>query len=314
MKKFCLFTLLLAMVLSVTGCGLVQSVQTRFSGESVRIGIMPDVQSVPFVVADAQKYFSKAGVKVTLIQYESAQERDEALRDGLIDGMVTDFIAVLLANENGFPVQAVAKTDGDMYLLAGKSSGIRSLNEAEGKSIGLSGATIMEFTVDVMLQRADISPEDVEKALVAPITHRFEMLQEGAFDLAILPEPLSQLASEQGAVSVRSTRNSNIKAGVIAFRTDFLISDPGKVKAVFTAYDQAVEYLNEADPSAYTDLLIKRMGFPPELRESLVLPQYTPAESPHRVVFVLAQNWVREKGLIEKDYSFNYIVDHNILQ
>ncbi|HBQ87794.1 MAG TPA: ABC transporter substrate-binding protein, partial [Syntrophomonas sp.] len=72
---------------------------------------------------------------------------------------------------------------------------------------------------------------------------RLEMLQGGKIDAAILPEPLAGVAIKNGAKVLNSTDQMANKAGAIAFTAKSLQESPDEIKAVFKAYNDAVEYL-----------------------------------------------------------------------
>ena len=113
---------------------------------------MPDVESVPFIMAEKNGYFEEEGVKVKILHFKSAKDRDSALQSGQLDGVITDVVAVVFSNEGGTDLKIISKNDGNIEMMAGKDSGINTIAELKGKSIGLSTNTIMEYTVDKMLE------------------------------------------------------------------------------------------------------------------------------------------------------------------
>ena len=105
---------------------------------TVNIGVMPDVESIPLIIAEKNGYFEKKGVKVNIEHFKSAKDRDSALQSGVLDGVITDMLAVVFANEGGFNLRIIAKNDGNIELLAGKDSGIDSISDLKGKTLGRS--------------------------------------------------------------------------------------------------------------------------------------------------------------------------------
>ena len=116
---------------------------------------MPDVESIPFIMAQKNGYFKEQGVEVKILHFKSAKDRDSALQSGQLDGVITDVLAVVFSNEGGTNLKIISKNDGDIKLITGKDSGIDSMAALRGRSIGLSSNTIMEYTVDKMLEPAD---------------------------------------------------------------------------------------------------------------------------------------------------------------
>jgi NitT/TauT family transport system substrate-binding protein len=106
---------------------------------------MPDVESIPFLIAQKNGYFEQEGVKVNIEHFTSAKDRDSALQSGKLDGVITDVVAVLFANEGGINLRIIAKNEGNVSLMGGKDAGINAVAGLKGKDIGLSTNTIMNI-------------------------------------------------------------------------------------------------------------------------------------------------------------------------
>ena len=275
---------------------------------------MPDVESIPFIIAEKNGYFTKEGVKVKIEHFTSAKDRDSALQSGRLDGVITDVLAVVFANEGGIKLKMISKNDGNIELMAGKDSGIKSIWDLKGKSIGMSTNTIMEYTTDKMLAVAKVKPEDIKKIAIPPLPTRLEMLQGGKIDAAILPEPLAGLAVKNGAIVFISTDEMENKAGAIAFTAKSLQESPEEIKAVFRAYNEAVNYLQKEPLAGYADFIIQAQGFPPTIKDSLQLPQYHQAEAPDARIVADVVQWMKDKKLIKGNYAYKDLVDERFLR
>lgn len=312
MKKVLVGFLIVISILIFVGCSPEKDVSVP--EKTIKIGVMPDVESIPFIIAEKNGYFAQEGVKVKIEHFKSAQDRDSALQSGELDGVITDIVAVVFANEGGFDLKIIAKNDGNIELLAGKEAGIKSLGEVKGKDIGLSTNTIMEYTLDKMLESAQLTPADINKAAVPQLPTRLEMLQGGKIDGAILPEPLAGLAAENGATVLNSTDGIDNKAGAIAFTGKSLKENPAAVKAIFRAYNDGVAYLAREPVSDYADFIIEAQGFPPNIKGSLQLPQYSRAELPDEKIVSDVVQWMQAKKLIKGSYDYKDLVDQTVLR
>jgi NitT/TauT family transport system substrate-binding protein len=87
------------------------------------------------------------------------------------------------------------------------------------------------------------------------------MLQGGKIDAAILPEPLAGLALKDGAVVLSSTDQMHHKAGAIAFTGKSLKENPDEIKAIFVAYNEAVDYLQKQPRESDVEFIIQEQGF-----------------------------------------------------
>lgn len=312
MKKMFIAVLLILCSLSLVGCSREKTVSVP--EKTITIGVMPDVESIPFIIAERNGYFAKEGVKVKIEHFTSAKDRDSALQSGQLDGVITDVLAVVFANEGGFDLKIISKNDGNIELMAGKDSGITSLAGLKGKKVGLSSNTIMEYTTDQMLAAEQIKAEEIKKVVIPPLPTRLEMLQGAQVDAAILPEPLAGLGIKNGARVLTSTDQMGNKAGAIAFTSQSIKESPEEIKAIFRAYNEAVNYLQKEPLAGYVDFIIKEQGFPPTIKDSLQLPEYHQAEAPDDRIVADVVKWMQAKELIKGNYTYKDLVDESVLR
>jgi len=311
-KKVLICLVIIMISLNFAGCS--QEKDAPVAQKTINIGVMPDVESIPFIIAEKNGYFEKEGVKVNIEHFKSARDRDSALQSGKLDGVISDFLAIVFANEGGFNLKIISRTDGNIELLAGKDSGINSINDIKGKNIGMSLNTVMEYTTDKMLEASQLSPEDVEKIAIPKMPTRLEMLQNGKIDAAILPEPLAGLAVKNGARVLSSTDQLANKAIAIAFTEKSLQENSEEIKAVFRAYNEAVAYLQKEPVSSYIDYIIEEQGFPTGIKDSISLPQYNNAELPNKKIFTDVVQWLQDKNLIDKNYEYKDLINDQVLR
>ncbi len=307
MKKKVVVLFLLLGLFAMMGCA--QDASNRASdAKTINIGIMPDFESVPFIIAQRNGYFEQEGVRVNIEHFSSAKDRDSALQSGKLDGVITDMVAVLFANEGGINLRMVARTDGNIQLIAGSESGIIAVSELKGRDIGLSTNTIMEYTVDKMLEAASLNPEEVDKVAIPPLPTRLEMLQGGKVSAIIIPDPLAGLAVSNGATVLSSTDEMANKCGAIAFTAQILEEYPEEIKAIMRAYNQGVAYLLQEPASEYVEFIIEEQGFPAEVKGSFQLPEYGQAQLPAESIFLDVVKWMHEKDLIKGSYEYKDLV------
>lgn len=302
MKK--LTSLLIVIVLLLTIVCLSSCSEKK---EILTIGVLPDVDSIPIIIAHHNEYFEQEGVDIKIEKFTSAMERDSALQAGAIDGAVSDILSAAFFKEGGFNVQITSMTNGSYKLLAG--SGISSVKDLKGKSVAISANTIIEYTTDQILIKNGMTPDDIEKTIVPKIPLRLEMLQSGQVDAATLPEPLASSAIRSGAATLDSTDNLGINPGVILFSGQKIKDNSEAIKAFYRAYDRAVEYLKTADTSDYIDILIEEAGFPEDIKGILTLPPYTKHILPSEQDFEGVITWLSDKELIKQVYTYNDLVN-----
>jgi NitT/TauT family transport system substrate-binding protein len=312
MKK--LLTVLLIIISIFTFTGYSNALTKEKVKKTILIGVMPDEDSVPFIIADYLGYFKKEGVNVKLLQFKSAKDRDSAIQGGKLDGAIADILTVLFNNEGGFDVKITSKTDGNYKLLAGGKSGINNLKDLKGRSIALSKNTLIEYLSDKILETVKYTDKDIHKVIIPQIPLRLEMLQNNKIDGATLPEPMASLAIKNGAKLIYDTKNKGLKPGILLFTSKVLKENPKDIKAIYRAYNEAVNYINNKPAASYTDVLIAKAGFPESISGSINLPLYTKAEMPKVSDFNNVVAWMRSKGLIKGKYSLKNVSDSSFVR
>ncbi|MDR0760461.1 MAG: ABC transporter substrate-binding protein, partial [Treponema sp.] len=115
MKKLLLF-----ICCAVTSlCSLYARPQTEAGTDApLRVGIMPDADSLPLMVARDEGLFVREGVDVELIVFSNPQERDAAIQTGRLDGAISDLLAAAFFAAGGFDTKVTSLTDGRYGIVA----------------------------------------------------------------------------------------------------------------------------------------------------------------------------------------------------
>jgi NitT/TauT family transport system substrate-binding protein len=298
MKK----TLLTACCLGVMALSLYARPQAEAvtGAPPLRVGIMPDADSLPFMVARDEGLFAEHGVQVELINFSNPQERDAAIQAGRLDGAISDLLAAAFFAAGGFDTRVTSVTDGRYGIVASPQSNITALPELRGKRIGLSANTIIQYTVDAQLEAAGVSMAEYEAVAVPRMPLRVEMVLEGRIDGAGLPEPLLTAAASQGAVLLSTTDTTGIDAGILLFSKKVLDTRLDAVRAFYRAYYQAAQQIN-ADPGAYRDYLVEKAGFPAAVKDAYRFVTYRKPSLPDAAQVEKALQWLKTRKLLEAD-------------
>ncbi|MBR2216463.1 MAG: ABC transporter substrate-binding protein [Selenomonadaceae bacterium] len=295
---------MLCMLLAV-GCG--QHATDKQSHGKLTVGIMPDVDSLPLVVALDKGYFAEEGLEADIQLYKSAMERDSALQSGNLDGAVSDLLAVTFAKSGGFDVKATSFTDGSYRLVAGKAAG-SDLASLKGQDVAVSRNTIIEFVTDAVLAKADLKEDFINKVIIPQIPTRLEMLQNGKLAAATLPEPMASIAIYSGGHYVTGSDNIGLNPGVIIFTGQALKEKNDSIGAFYRAYNRAVKYLNQAPKEEYMDLAVEKCGFPPLAKEAMEPLVYHEATPPKEDDVAACVKWLNDKGLVTATYAYGDLV------
>ena len=308
MKKLFLLSLAAMMMLGalLTGCGADNGAKKELQG--VSIGVMPDIDSVPIIIAQEKGYFAEEGLKVDIQQFKSALDRDAALQSGNLDGAISDMLAVAFAKSGGFDVKVTSFTDGTYKLIAGKDEAATTPQELAGKDVAVSKNTIIEYVTDSITASQNMPADSINKVVIPQIPTRLEMLQNGKLAAATLPEPMGSIAIANGCKFITDSEELGINPGVMMFTATAVADKKEELKAFYRAYNEAVKYLNEHPQDEYMDLIIEKSGFPAAAKTALKLPKYREAGLPAEKDVTECLTWMNQKELIKNSYSYDDIV------
>jgi len=293
-------------LLAFAGCGQEQTKNAPLP--KLTIGLMPDVDSLPFLIAQENGYFKEEGVEVELQQFKSAMDRDAALQSGTLDGDVSDMLAVAFAKDGGFDVNVTSFTDGSYKLIAGAAEPAKTAKELAGKDVAVSRNTIIEYVTDQILAKDMMTGDDINKVIIPQIPTRLEMLQNGKLAAATLPEPMASIAVHNGCHFVTGSDELGINPGVIMFTATSVKDKKASIQAMYRAYNKAVKYLNETPQDEYMALVIEKGGFPQASKEALKLPKYHEATLPKESDVTDCIAWLTGKSLISSSFGYDDIV------
>ena len=310
MKKLLfLVSVLVVIVLSAAGCG---NTADKTAGnkelQEINIGLMPDIDSVPVIMAQEKGYFAEEGLKVNIQQFKSAMDRDAALQSGNLDGAISDMLAVAFAKSGGFDVKVTAFTNGSYKLIAGKDAEVNSVHDLIGKDVAISKNTIIEYVTDQITATNNMPENSLNKVVIPQIPTRLEMLQNGKLAAATLPEPMGSIAIYNGCKYITGSDELGINPGVMMFTSKAVESKKAELQAFYRAYNKAVAYLNDTDKAQYMDIVIEKSGFPAAAKDALVLPKYRPAGLPKQQDVTDCLTWMNQKNLIKQNYTYDDIV------
>lgn len=312
MKKWIAVLLSILMLGVLAGCGNAPGASGKNEKElpEITIGLMPDTDSIPFLVAQENGYFEEEGVKVNIQQFKSAMDRDSALQSGNLDGAVSDMLAAAFAKDGGFDVKVTSRTDGSYKLVAGKGENIQSVKDLQGKDVSVSRNTIIEYVTDQILAKENLTGDDINKVIIPQIPTRLEMLQNGKLAAATLPEPMASLAIHSGCKLIEGSDDLGINPGVIVFTQKATKDKLASIRAMYRAYNKAVDYLNHTPQDEYMDRIIEMSGFPEGTKEALKLPNYQKAALPKDSDVNDCIQWLVDKGLIHSSFAYKDIVQN----
>ncbi len=297
--------LLLTLVL-FSGCG---GQSDERSDSVLVIGVMPSMDYLPLAVAVERGYLSKGNCDLVIQRFFSANERDAALQAGKIDGCVIDYTGAILLRAGGMDVRLTSACDGVFYLVAGRDSGIASLEQARNKSLGIAQHTVIEYFAERALADAGLKPQDVVKVELNRIPIRYELLINGKIDMAGLPDPLAFLARAEGGVVLTDNRKLGLSITGVAFLNDSLKKKAGAIREMYAAWNKGVDFIRQNGTDGVRGILVKEFGFPEDLVSGYSLPPYSKVRPVAAGDIERVAAWLAGKGLIKAGFDSGSVID-----
>lgn len=316
LKKLIYATWMLSLLIGgLTGCAPKPTAPV-----TVRVGVLPILDTLPLYVAEAQGYFTQEALNVELIPVASAAERDQLLQAGQLDATISDLVALTLANQDVIRLVAVrtamvATANYPQFrLLVPGTSTWQTPQDLRDVAIGVSQGTVIEYVTTRLLQHAGLSDADIVTTAVPKISDRMTLLQSGELDAATLPEPLASLAVQQGArVLLDDTSAPQYSTSVYVFDAAFLKAHPEAVRAFLRAIQKATQDIN-TDKTRWSDLLSAKKLVPTPVLGSYELPDYPDAGVPTVNQLQDVADWLTRKGLLKHPPVYTNIVKSDWLK
>jgi len=276
----------------------------------IRLAVIPVLDTLPMYVAQEEGLFEKQGVHVEFIPVASAPERDQLIAAGQADGMVNEALSTAFFNKEKVQTQVIrfaraATAENHLFsILASKDSAIQSVSDLDGIPIGVSQGTVIEYLTDRLLQAEGFSAGQIQTIAVPKIDDRMNMLNSGALQAGMLPEPATTLAVINGSrLILDDTRHPEYSYSTITFRKAIIDANPQAVRAFLAAIEEAVRRINST-PEKYEDLLVKYKVVPPALQGKFKVPKFISAGVPSEAQWNDMIGWAVEKGLLQKPVPY----------
>jgi len=318
-KYFCFLTVFFVVLMTMTVLGGCSGGNRDVPpAKEIKFGVLPLIHALPLFAAQEQGFFAAAGLKVELISFNSAMEKDVAMSARQLAGYFGDIMTPMVLRSNDVPVKMVATVFNTtasrrmFALLAAPNRPAASLSEVAKEGIAIGSNTIVEYLAVKMLEKQGISLQETRFIEAKNIPIRLQMLMEGQVPAAALPEPLVTFAEKKGARILVDDAGMGISDTVLVFTDDFIKQYPEEVRAFLRAVGKGADYLNN-HPEEARLIANKHCRIPEALAKTLALPSYPTLSLPNRSQLADIYGWLRKKGIISRDMAINEMVADGFL-
>lgn len=282
------------------------------TGEEFTVGLLPAESAIPIILAYEKGFFEEAGAKVTLQVFSSPNDRNVAVQARELDAVIGDVMTGASFVDRGIPMKITSDISEDFKILSSPSSGITKMEELKDKKISLVPNFILEYIMDEFANEYGFTYEIVE---IPSFSGRSEALMSNQIDGVVFTEPQAGMLVKQGAHLLGSSKEAGIKGGTLMFLDEMVANRPGDIRAFYQAYNKAIDYMNAADVTDYSDILADYQ-FPEAIGEYLTNMEeafpYAGAIDKDQFDKIIA--WTKDKGQISKSYSYEELTDFSYLK
>src|SRR5690625_2788163 len=309
-----LFLLAGSCVLAAPECG-------PLSGEPLRVGVLPVMNTLPLFVADQEGFYAAHGVNVELVPVESARDRSIGLQTGQLHVGNNDVMGAVLQVAGGDELKIVRHDTlqaGTRFfsIVTGADSGLDTAGkliaalEAGTARIAIGHNTVTEYMASRLLRDAGYEPRPENYVEVSAIPLRLEQVLQGQVEAALLPEPLTTLAVDvNGAAAVLADADTDFVPVTLTVTQEAIDGRPGDVCAFLAAYEEAVQASN-ADPEAFRH---NELRVPGPIVESYVVPVFAAPRVPTETELAAVQEWMAEVDMISAPLPYEDLVDDSFI-
>ena len=286
------------------------STEVAVTDQTLTIGVLPAESAIPIILAKEEGFFEKQGLTVELKSFTSPNDRNVAVQAGELDGTISDVMTEATFKQNGIDMTITSDILENFKILASPNSGITEMKGLADKKITLVPNFILEYIMDQFAQENDFTYDIVD---IASFSARSEALLNDQVDGAVYTEPQASMLAAQGAIVLGSSKDAGIKGGTLQFMDEVIQNRPQDLKAFYTAYNEAIDYMNAHSAKDYADILADYQ-FPDAMSTYLDSQEdYPYAQAVPQEQFDAIIAWTKDKGQIDQAYSYNELTNFDFL-
>jgi NitT/TauT family transport system substrate-binding protein len=277
---------LVALALVAAGCGDGGS-EPAGEGGTTRLKVQ-ETAGVPsaFVAFGISKgMFSEQELDVELQPTQGGAATIPALVSGDIQVGGSNVVSLLLGASKDLPIRVVAsgtvaQPEGSKdfgAIVVAKDSDIGGVKDLEGKTIAVNTLNnVAEVVVKASLEKQGVDPESIELSEV-PFPEMEPALAKGSVDAAFSIEPFVTQTVEAGGKAIDYSyveTESEMQIGAYAVTDQFAAENGDVVDRYAKAIAETAAYV-QANQDEFRTFLSEDAKIPPELAESIELPQWS---------------------------------------
>lgn len=274
LRKAAAFLLIFMLTVTV-GCGSGQQAAPADQSKakkSIVVALPTFTGYGPLLIAKEKGIFEKNGIDVQLQIIDGLGERKQAILANKIQAMATALDVAVSLEGDGVAtkiVWAFDSSNGADGIIVKNGKGINTVADLKGKEIALPEAATSHFFALTVLDKAGLSDKDV-KIVNMTAGEAGAAFVAGKVDAAVTWEPwLSKGAKAEGKVLVSTKDTPGLIADIVAFRADFVKSNPTEVQAFVNSLKEATDFMAANKEEAYKIIAAGFKMKPEEIKDDM---------------------------------------------
>ena len=286
--------------------------------DKLTFGTLPVIQALPIFVANDLNLFSKYGLEVEIISFNSALETEIAISAKQINGYFADIITPMILKANGTDLQIVStlfKTDNSQRmfaLLTPPGAENVSADELAKKGIGVSTNTVIDYITPYLLKSVGSTVDEYSKIDTKKIPIRLQLLLQNQIPAAVLPEPLVTFAEQKGARVIADDKTLNMTPTVAVFTTKYLSEHTINAKRFLLAIEEAINIINKK-PDSVRNIMLEDCRVPNLLKYTFPVPKFQELGLPSKDNLLNAYKWLSETNIINTKFEIEDLLSDEYL-
>lgn len=279
---------------TLVGCGAASAGPStdEHGTTTIKVGVVPSTTLAPLYLGMAKGIFKKAGLKVEPQQAEGGAALLPAVLKNQTQVAYSNVISLMLAQQQGLPVQVVAngalqvapgsgpqtgRTNNAVVVAPG--SPIRSAKDLNGKTVAVNALKAIEEVLTKHAIDQAGGDSSTVRLIEMPTSQMLPALEQGRIDAANFIDPYTTAATDARAQTLlrpfTDMPDPATNTSVYFASAQFMKQEPELMRRFTTAMNEALDYA-QAHPEEARDVVPTYTKIEPDLVERMVLPYWTP--------------------------------------
>lgn len=261
---------------------------------ALKVGVMPTLDCLPIYIAKERALFDTA-VDIRLKAYKAQMDCDEALRNGRVEGSVTDIVRALRLQKHGLALDFTSATNAYWQLISNRKARIKQLNQLNDKMLAMTRYSATALLADYAIDSVKLKQENVFRVQINSVNLRLQMLLNNEMDAALLTEPQATTARLFKNPVLMDTRDKDMRFGLIVF-TQKAMKDKRRKQQIdvfVKGYNTACDSINKFGISHYAAVIQKYYQLDNKTLSSLPKIKFNRMEKPRQKDIDRATRWLK---------------------